>query len=120
MAAAAAPLSHSHHTRNTSLQPPGEELPVGRAHAALKKEWPQLLTVLAPRQASRAPEVAASLASELQLAAVLWSSGGVVGGSPDGAGGGSPGGGGAVLPPPLEGVDVIVLDVAADLPLMYW
>jgi hypothetical protein len=109
----------THPLRNPSppiTHPPGEELPLGSVHASLKKEWPRLLTVLAPRHASRAPAIAAALASELGLRTALWSGGGLgaaAGGS--GAGGGRP-----VVPPPLEGVDVLVLDVAADLPLMYW
>lgn len=97
---------------------------MGGAAVSLRKEWPRLLTILAPRQPGRAPEVAAALTEELGLRCVLWSSGGVEGGgdsSPGGGGspGGSPGGG-AVTPPDLEGADVLVLDVAADLPLMYW
>jgi hypothetical protein len=122
----------------------GEELPLGSVHASLKKEWPRLLTILAPRQASRAPEVAAALTADLGLRAALWSSGGLGaaagaaagsggsgssgsgGGRSCGGGGGGGSGGGAcgrtgpIVPPPLEGVDILVLDVPADLPLMYW
>jgi 3-deoxy-D-manno-octulosonic-acid transferase len=106
-----AQLLHSPNPR----RPAGEELPIGGVHATLRKEWPRLLTVLAPRQASRAAAVAEQLAQQHGLRAVLWSDGG------PGAGGGSRGGGAApVSPPPLDGVDVLVLDVAANLPLIYW
>ncbi len=103
----------------------GEELHIGGVHQALKKEWPTLLTILAPRQTDRSAEIASDLKTDFDLTAVLWSSGGAVKGSSSGSSGsGSPrrGGGssGVVRAPKLEGVDVLVVDVAADLPLMYW
>ena len=51
----------------------GEELAAARAAAALKREWPRLLTVIAPRDASRAGAVAAELrAAGLGLAVAVW------------------------------------------------
>lgn len=93
---------------------PGEELPIGGVHKSLRKEWPRLLTILAPRQPARAPSVAASLSSDLGLKPLLWAAGGAAAAVEGGGGGG-----GAALRA-LEEADVLVLDVAADLPLMYW
>jgi len=131
----------SHHSQATPLitthaPPTGEEDHIGGAHQSLRKEWPRLLTIIAPRQPGRAHALAADLKERLQLNAVLWSSGGLeettgssgsggaTGSSSRRADGGRSGspvrGGAAVKPPKLEGVDVVVMDVPADLPLMYW